>query len=101
MPALIQMLNSPRVEDQIESLRALGRIGPDAREAVPALIGLLRTSTDWMRVVTIETLAAIRPESKQPSALIEALDDPADPIRGECSLPSERLAPTRRTPSRR
>ena len=61
---------------------ALGRIGPEAKEAVPALIIALNDQSEGVRSSAASALGRIRPEAKESvPALIIALNDQSEWVR--------------------
>jgi HEAT repeat protein len=66
VPALIRSLGS---EDRIEreaAANTLGRLGPAARDAIPALQGTLQDQHGWVRDAAARALRAIAPDSEPP-----------------------------------
>ena len=63
VPALIAALKKP--ESQSDAIDQLKRIGPPAREAVPALNELLRSENPQLRGRVVEALKAISPDDKR------------------------------------
>jgi hypothetical protein len=64
VPALMALLRNPEPSVQKEAAWALGSAGPDATEAVPALLECWRGTDDrWVRDVTAEALRAVDPEA--------------------------------------
>jgi len=59
------------------SIDVLGRMGPEARQAVPALGKMLKDGSAEMRLAAVKTLGFIGPDAKSAvPQLIEALKDP-------------------------
>lgn len=64
VPTLIEALRKNFSNDvQIEATKALGQIGPDAKEAVPVLLPLLKDNEEEIRRVAEEALKAIDPSA--------------------------------------
>ena len=79
VPRLIEMLDGPH---SVAAARTLARFGPQAREAVPALIRLLDHEVVEVRWNAARTLGKIRmPALAAVPHLIEQLKDPATPVR--------------------
>jgi len=83
MPVLLQTFNDPNANTSLllSAIEALGRIGPEAKEAVPALIKTLEDK-DWnVRVCTAWALGQIGPEAKAAApALCKLLEDKPTPL---------------------
>ena len=79
VPALIGALKHEQQWVRWEVAEALGKIGPDAKDAVPALIDVfLHDKMNTPRRAAAEGLMGIGPSAKAAvPALIEKLDDPA------------------------
>jgi HEAT repeat protein len=71
VPTLIEALDDPATH--IRAIRALGNIGPEAKQAVPSLEVLLMTAD---RYVAAAALHKIDPEGKYLRLLIDAVADP-------------------------
>jgi HEAT repeat protein/WD40 repeat protein len=77
---------------------ALGRIGPQAKAAVPALIELLREGGPDLKPLAAEALGCIGPEAKLAvPLLIEALKDEIQPIRFSATFALKRIGPEAKT----
>jgi HEAT repeat protein len=76
VPELVEQLKSPDCAIRVNALCALARLGPDSKEAVPALIQALEEDKDWVvRVAAITALGEIGDDAKEAvPVLIEALD---------------------------
>jgi hypothetical protein len=72
-------LHSTNARTRGQAAAALGRYGPAAKEAVPALIGVLKDKDPFVRVQATDTLAKIGPDALP--ALQAALSD-SDPLTG-------------------
>jgi HEAT repeat protein len=68
----INELGFPDDVDRIQAAAALGKFGPEAREAVPALVGLLKDKNNEVREAAAWAIAYIGPDNAAVSALIEA-----------------------------
>lgn len=76
VPLLKRCLSTEESECQIAAIRALGAIGPQAKEAVPDLVVLFQTEKDPIRRFSVETLGQIGPHAKAAvPALTAALTD--------------------------
>jgi hypothetical protein len=64
VPLLRVSLRNDRTLNQHALLKLLGRMGPDAREAVPELLALARRN-DFRTSSALDALAAIRPPAKE------------------------------------
>jgi len=84
VPFLIRELDD-QDGDRTSAAGTLSSIGPEAREAVPALIGTVRRQDDWQwaaRDNSVLALAKIAPESEAVvEALMDALNDPNENVR--------------------
>lgn len=61
---LIECIRQPRMRfEDMDAAQYLGKSGPAAREAVPALIEMLNDKTRLARGVAVQTLAAIGPDA--------------------------------------
>lgn len=89
-------------DDEFESVaaaNALGRLGPDAAAAAPALARALRSPNKWLRVAAAEALGAIGPGGGPAAAsLEEAGDDPDADVRAAVRAALESLG--RKPPAR-
>jgi hypothetical protein len=84
MPALMKSLNSPRtaVRELAAAAIACGPLGPQARDAVPALKPALKDPDENLRIRAAQALGAIGPDAKgSVSALQEALGDESQTVR--------------------
>lgn len=63
LPILIEMLENTSTRTVQTPLIVLRGFGPLAKEAVPALIGLLKVNDDIVRLQTVRTLGAIGPDA--------------------------------------
>jgi HEAT repeat protein len=75
-PALIEALKSEETEIRLGAAKALGGMGPRAKDAVPALIENLGHADDAVRVEVTETLGAIGADAVGPLAKFLASPDP-------------------------
>ena len=67
---------------QGDAIEILGDMGPEAKNAVPALIEQLNSSEDYLRESAVLTLGAIGPQAKESlPALRKMKDDPDALIR--------------------
>jgi HEAT repeat protein len=105
--ALIEALNAPAPSlpgnfgsiAQMNSRRAagiaLGEIGPEARAAVPALMGLVKNPRDGYSAVYCQALGRIGPEAKEALPVLEdALRDEDRGIRFAAADALTRIVPT-------
>jgi HEAT repeat protein len=70
----------------------LGKIGPEANAAVPALIEAFRDEDKFVRRIAAEALANIGPDAKAAvPALIETLKDVNEVIRSSAASALEKL----------
>jgi len=75
VPALTAALKEPP-ESQLEALKALARIGPPAKDAVPVIAGVLADGPKLIRIQAAVTLTRIGPEAKAAlPALFKAATD--------------------------
>ena len=79
------------LKDQDEGIRqeaalTLGRVGPAAREAIPALLEAMKDKNKLMRRNAIIGLSCIEHQEKVAAAVIAAVDDPADEVAVEACL---------------
>ena len=83
VPSLIGQLSDPSAKIRAHAVHAIGRIGPAARQAVPALTGLV--TADPQRDVRREAVVALRRLRPEPETLVpvltKALEDPETPVR--------------------
>jgi HEAT repeat protein len=78
-----------------KAILALGKAGPAAKAAAPALAELMRRGSGDLRRLAAEALASVRPAAK-PSAVValrEALRDPDPQERREAAEALRRIAP--------
>jgi HEAT repeat protein len=71
--ALVQELKDPREDVRISAANALGKLGPEAKKAVPDLIGVLNDRRETVQVAIVQALHNILPQTT--FQLIEALKD--------------------------
>jgi HEAT repeat protein len=83
VPELVKLLEDKEsVTNRAEAARALGELGPDAVDAVPALAARLADEDDGVRANTASALSSIGPGAKQAvPALLKALNDKYDIVR--------------------
>ncbi len=83
VPTLIEALKDPDSDVGYGAAQALGRIGPEAKAAVPALIkALVDDPRNTVRSHAAQALGQIGPEAKAAvPALIEALKDENENVR--------------------
>lgn len=83
LPALTEALSNDEFDMvQEAAARLLGRYGPEAKEAVPALIRLAREGTPQGRYAAITALGQIGPDSEETVAALKTLaEDEEDGIR--------------------
>jgi HEAT repeat protein len=70
---LVQQLKDPREDVRITAANALGKLGPEAKKAIPDLRGVLNDPRETVRVAAIHALNNILPHTTP--QLIEALKD--------------------------
>jgi len=73
------LLDAPEGDDRARAARALGGIGPGAREAIPVLLEALRDRDSTVRVDAAAALEQLGPEAAE--ALAAALDDDDEVVR--------------------
>lgn len=79
LPRLIEALKVEDVRPRAAAI--IARIGPEAKDAVPALIGALGDPDPDTRNEVLFALAAIGPDAAQAvPALVKALDDPGENV---------------------
>ena len=89
---LIQQMRSPDKDVRRSVAEALGKIGPAAKEAVPALIEALKDPDIDVRRSVAEALGEIGPEAKGVvPALIEALKDQEAGVRSSVRMALEKI----------
>jgi HEAT repeat protein len=92
VPGLIECLRSGTKEDQIHAAVVIGKIGPEAKAAVPALIVLLEDEAT--RLTAARALGVIGPEAKDAvPALRGALIDPQRMVREAAAHALEAINP--------
>ncbi len=64
IPPLIAALKEPDASIQYRAVGLLARIGPAAKEAIPALSELLRSDNDQVRSRAVEAIKAISPKGR-------------------------------------
>ena len=82
----VEVLKGDGYFDRMSALDLVGEIGPDAKEAVPALIKVLKRAKHvQIRHTAAETLGKVGPNAKEAiPALIEALKD-TERVLGFCT----------------
>ncbi len=84
----LEALKQPEPEARIEALQAIEKLGPQAEEAVPALVDTLGHGEANVRAAAAEALGAIGPAAEPAiPALIKALADPGYVWREEDGVP--------------
>lgn len=74
LPRLIEALKDPQVRGRAAAI--IGRIGPPAKEAVPALIATLEDKNSQTRAEVLFALAAIGPDAKAAvPAIVQSIQD--------------------------
>ena len=75
VPALVRLLEKPAYRDL--AVTVLGEMGPAAKTAVPALVGLLKTDNEELRRESFIALAMIGPDARSAvPALLKILRSP-------------------------
>lgn len=88
----IQALNDPHKENQVKAIYALGAIGSDAGDAVPALAQLLGHPDRHIRIEAALALSKMDPASRQAvPALSQALKDEEPWVRMNAAMALFRL----------
>ena len=76
--------DDPDVSQPVEKMvatRALGRVGPEAKAGLPALVRVLKTDTDpRMRVAAIRTLGAMGPAASSAVPFLIEMLNSEDPF---------------------
>ncbi len=93
---LIDMLEAPQIHYRVEAAQTLGRLGADAKKAVPALIRVVESDPDTnARVCAIQALGLIGAKASKVAApcLIQALQDASAHIRNEAAIALGRIGP--------
>jgi HEAT repeat protein len=77
LPAILERLKAEKAPDRMEAAAAIGRLGPGAKAAVPALVAAFPQEKDpFARRAMIAALGAIGPEAREAvPALIAAVRD--------------------------
>jgi HEAT repeat protein len=92
VPALVEVLKSGHEGVGEMAAKALGKLGPEAREAVPDLIEMLKKED--ARLFACQVLGKIGPEAKTAvPALREALKDKNDEVRQSAAWAFVRIDP--------
>jgi HEAT repeat protein len=63
VPALVACLDDKEDRVSTGAAKALGRLGPGAASAVPALLELAKSSSDWRRETAINAIKQINPDA--------------------------------------
>jgi HEAT repeat protein len=103
VPALLEGLKNSKalsgpelVPAQKAIVFAFGRIGPDAKEAVPALLAILREpdSDEGLRLSVVDTLGRIGPAAREAApTLKDMMQDPSSQMRRAAKQALEKLEP--------
>jgi hypothetical protein len=99
VPVLTQALRQAATPQERETLvRALGRLGPAARDAVPVLTARLETTTEPReRQAILSALGAMGPAARQAApALVAFLHNPSPETRDGAALALVRMGPAAR-----
>jgi hypothetical protein len=78
----LKALQSPDVNVRYWTVYAMGKIGPEAKPAVPVLAGLLRDDDRQVRRRVAIALARIGPRAKEAVPALLAMGDSSRPRRG-------------------
>jgi HEAT repeat protein len=95
---LEEMLRSEDPTVQVQGAYGLGRLGPEARTAVPALAAALHGKTVLLRENAARALGLIGPDARQAvPALTEALGDAEWTVRRQAALALGLIGPDARS----
>ena len=82
------------VEATMSAADALGEIGPNAAEATPALVAILKDPNQEVRWSAADALGKIGPNAAEAvPALVTALKDPEKKVRGRAALALGKIGP--------
>jgi HEAT repeat protein/lysophospholipase L1-like esterase len=94
LPVLLGALRQPDEGGQAAAARALGNLGPAAREAVPELMKLLERGTPRVRAATARALGNMGPAAELAvHELMRRLDDAAPPVRAAAAWALGEIGP--------
>jgi HEAT repeat protein/S1-C subfamily serine protease len=68
-------------EVRLQAVKALAKLGADARTALPVLLGLLKEKDDGLRQAAMASVVAIGADTRDVAALTDALTNPSPEIR--------------------
>lgn len=92
-PILLQLTRAHDASVRVAALRGLREMGPDAAEAVPALMVAFQVQDDPLRPLIAETLGGIgAPAETALPALLEACHDEKASVRGRAMIAVSRLS---------
>jgi HEAT repeat protein len=94
LSALVRAADTGNTVIRKACLDALGKIGPDAAEAVPTLVAALNDPEDNVRQSAAEALGMIGPNAAPAvPALVAALNDPEDNVRQSAASALGKIGP--------
>src|SRR5262249_32919061 len=96
IPRLIQELKEGDEPDRIGAAEALGRLGADAKSALPALLLVLRDEGESVRQAGLRAIIAIGPDVKAMAALAVSLRDSDNTVRALSATALGQLGPVAR-----
>ena len=93
IPALIRHLQDPKTTDPGEAAETLGRLGPDAKAAVPALVAALKDRQNLTAVQAAEALWYVAKHETAIPTLVATLKDPNITISSHAAMRLGRIGP--------
>ena len=88
----VAALRAPDVRSREDALRELTRMGPEARPALPAVVGVLSPGYDQTKGYVIEALAAADPRGEEVRPVLECLlDQPSATVRQAAAVALAKL----------
>jgi HEAT repeat protein len=96
IPRLIQELREGDEPDRIGAAETLGRLGADAKSALPALLLALRDEGESVRQAGLSAIIAIGPDFRAMEALTVSLRDSDNAVRAMSATALGQLGPVAR-----